>query len=208
MMVHRFALVLLYSAAALAAANAADVPVPIQPPEDAPLKDGWTFAVSSYFWAAGMAGNVGQFGLPPAHLESDFGDILSDLDFAFMGIAEARNDRFSLFGDVIYTKISRSAATPFGIVADHVEVTSETFIGLAGVGYSIFEDDRGYIDLVGRARVWHTNTDLSLVGGLGVLDEYSDGATWGRRDGRFSYPVFPHRHDLSERLGPGRRWSG
>jgi hypothetical protein len=132
MMVRRFALVLLYSAAALAAANAADVPVPIQPPEAVLLEDGWTFAASSYFWAAGMSGNVGQFGLPPAHLESDFGDILSDLDFAFMGIAEARNDRFSLFGDVIYTKISSGTATPFGIVADRVDVMSETFIGLAG----------------------------------------------------------------------------
>jgi hypothetical protein len=39
----------------------------------------------------------------------DFGDILKDLDFGAMAIAEARYDRYSLFTDILYTKISAVA---------------------------------------------------------------------------------------------------
>jgi hypothetical protein len=50
---------------------------------------------------------VGQFDLPPVHLDSSFDDIRDDLDFSIMAIAEARRQRFSLLADVAYTKISR-----------------------------------------------------------------------------------------------------
>lgn len=50
-----------------------------------------------------VSGDVGQFGLPAVHVESDFGDMLKDLDFASMAVGEARRDRFSIFGDVICT---------------------------------------------------------------------------------------------------------
>ena len=48
-----------------------------------------------YFWAAGISGDVGQFGLPPVHIDADFGDIFDHLDFGAMAIGEARYDRYS-----------------------------------------------------------------------------------------------------------------
>lgn len=169
----------LISAAANSSANAADLRQPFIVPEAKPVaRDGWTFAVSPYFWGAGISGQVGQFGLPAIHLESDFGDILKDLDFGFMAIGEARHDRFSTFGDVIYTKVSSGAATPIGVVAGRIDATSETFAGLVGAGYAVFQDGRSNIDVVAGARVWHASTEISFSGGLldGVSDR--DGATW------------------------------
>ncbi len=45
-------------------------------------------------------------------MDADFSDLLSNLDFAFMAAGEARYDRFSIFGDVIYTKLGADASTP------------------------------------------------------------------------------------------------
>jgi hypothetical protein len=169
----------LFSVTAGSVASAADLRQPFIIPETKPAAgDGWTFAASPYFWGAGISGDVGQFGLPAVHLESDFGDILKDLDFGFMAVGEARYDRFSIFGDVIYTKVSSGAATPLGIVAGRVDVTSETFVGLVGTGYAIFQDGRSNIDVVAGARVWHASTEISISGGRLDGVSGSDGATW------------------------------
>lgn len=159
-------------------AISADLLVPATPTEKPVEQDGWRFAVSSYFWAAGLSGDTAQFGTPPVHLDLEFGDILSDLDFAAMTIGEARNGRYSVFADVMYTKTSSDGGTPLGIVAKSVGVTSETFAGLVGGGYSILQDGRGYLDVVAGARLWYVNTDLSFSGG--VLDgaDFNDNAAW------------------------------
>ncbi|MCO5063463.1 MAG: hypothetical protein M9924_03510 [Rhizobiaceae bacterium] len=164
-------------AACHGSAYAADAPQSAPVPIEAD-SSGWTFAFSPYFWAAGLSGDISQFGLPTVHVNSDFGDILSNLDFAAMAVGEARNGTYSFFGDVMYTKLSSGTATPRGIVANTVDVTSETFAGLFGAGYSVFSDDRGYLDIVAAARVWHVSTEISFSGGILNGVDVDDSATW------------------------------
>ncbi|MCY1364269.1 hypothetical protein D9M69_510660 [compost metagenome] len=95
-----------------------------------------------------------------------------------MAVGEARHGRFSVFGDIIYTKVSSEAATPLGIVAGRVDATSETFAGLVGAGYAVFQDGRSTIDVVAGARLWHASTEISFSGGLLDGVSGSDGATW------------------------------
>ena len=93
--------------------QAADVsPLMAPPPQPAESQPGWTFSVAPYFWMAGLSGDTSQFGLPTVHMDADFGDILDHLDFAFMAAGEARYDRFSIIGDIIYTKLSADGETP------------------------------------------------------------------------------------------------
>ena len=141
-------------------------------------EQGWTFVVAPYFWAAGISGDVGQFGLPTFHIDSSFSDILKNLDFAAMAVAEARYDRYSIFGDLIYVKLSADTDTPRGILANKVDVTSETFSGLIGAGYSVLQSDAGNLDIVGGMRVWSVNTDIGFHGGILGGRSPSDGATW------------------------------
>ncbi|WP_223216447.1 hypothetical protein [Rhizobium mesosinicum] len=158
---------------------AADFNSPMTPAtHQTETESGWTFTFAPYFWAAGLSGDVAQFGLPTVDVDMSFSDIFEHLDFGAMAIGEARYDRYSIFGDIIYTKISGSAGTPRGIVASEVEVSTETFAGLLGVGYSIIDDNTSRLDVVGAARVWSVDTDISFSGG--VLDGVtrSDGATW------------------------------
>ncbi len=178
-MLSRLETVLMLGLLAAVPAQAADVPIPMSPEQVEAEADGWTFAVSPYFWAAGLSGDIAQFGLPATiHIDADFGDIFNNLDFAAMAIGEARYDRFSIFGDVMYTKLTVGSGTPRGIVADSVDVTSETFAGLVGAGYSLFKDDRSYFDVVAGARVWSVNTEISVNGGLLDGADVSDGETW------------------------------
>jgi hypothetical protein len=160
-------------------AKAADVYSPVTPgAEQIVTAEGWTFSVAPYFWAAGLSGEVGSFGLPTVDVDASFSDIFDHLDFGAMAIGEARYDRYSIFGDVMYTKISGSAGTPRGILASSVEVSSETFMGLIGAGYSLVDNSSGRLDVVGGVRVWSADTDVSFSGGILDGVSRSDGATW------------------------------
>lgn len=179
-MKHLIALVTALAAGLLSVSPvvAADITSPMAPELKQTEREGWTFAVSPYFWAAGMSGDSGLFGLPTVHTDMKFSEILDDLDFGAMAIGEARYDRYSLFTDLMYSKISSGSGTPRGIIADHVEVTSETFTGLIGAGYSVLQDERGNLDIVAGARVWHASTELSFSGGILDGVNRTDSATW------------------------------
>lgn len=140
--------------------------------------DGWTFAFAPYFWAAGLSGDVANFGLPAVDVDASFSDILDVLDFGAMAIAEARNGPYSFYGDLIYTKLSGDIGTPRGVLASRVDVDSETFAGLFAFGYSVLADGSGHLDVVGGVRVWSIDTGLSFIGGILDGAAASDGATW------------------------------
>ncbi|WP_246748703.1 hypothetical protein [Rhizobium setariae] len=158
---------------------AADVsPLLVPSQEPAEVQDAWSFAVSPYFWAAGMSGKTKQFGLPTVKIDADFGDIFNNLDFAFMAAAEARYDRYSVIGDFMYVKLSADGHTPFGVVANDVDVDSTTFAGLLGAGYAIVDDPSARLDIVGGVKVWSVDTSLSFNGGLLNGRQADDSATW------------------------------
>jgi len=169
---------LVWAALSSTSAGAADLVSAAAPDPVAAGEPGWTYSVTPYFWAAGLSGQTSQFGLPVVDIDADFSDIFDNLDFAAMLIGEARNGRYSLFGDIIYTKLSSGAATPLGIAATSVDVEASTFAGLAGAGYSVIEGPSGRFDVVGAVRVWSVDTDISFDGGVFDGQTRSDGATW------------------------------
>ncbi|MCY1740521.1 hypothetical protein [Ensifer sp. SL37] len=159
--------------------RAADVYSPMMPQaQQKTVESGWSISFAPYFWAAGLSGDIAQFGLPTVHADASFRDITDHLDFGAMAIGEARYDPYSIFGDVMYTKISGETGTPKGILATDAQLKSETFAGFLGVGYSVFEDNVSRLDIVGGLRVWSVESELSFRGGL--LDGVSrtDRATW------------------------------
>ena len=159
--------------------RAADVISATAPTVEPAVSDGWTFSVTPYFWAAGLSGETRAFGLPGVvDFDTDFSDILDHLDFAAMAIVDARHDRYSIFGDLIYTKLSAGSETPFGVFATSADVTAETFAGLVGAGYSVLQGPSGHLDIVGGIRVWSVDVDLSFDGGPLNGQSFSDGATW------------------------------
>jgi opacity protein-like surface antigen len=160
-----------------AAVQAADISAP-------EAADGWAFTASAYLWGAGIEGQSGVFGLPPQDVDLSFSDILEDLDFAFMGLGEARNGPFVLGLDVTYSKvgseIDNPRERPGPELINKLDIDSTTWMVTGYGGYSIIDTDDVRIDLVGGARLWSVNTEFELDSDLAALDgsTVDDGATW------------------------------
>ncbi|WP_431320256.1 hypothetical protein [Rhizobium sp. YTU87027] len=158
--------------------RAADLLPATAPQPQAQQPNGWTFSFAPYFWVAGLDGKSQVFGLPTVDLHENFGDILKDLDFAFMAAGDARYDRFSIFTDINYARVTTGAATTRGVVADEVDVKSVTFTSLLGVGYTVYQDAKARLDVTAGARYWHVETRIALNGGLIGNLSRTDTANW------------------------------
>lgn len=159
-------------------ARAADQPYErIEAGAPAPAS-GWTFTVSAYFWMSGIDGDVGQFGLPPVHVDMRFADIVETLDFGAMTVGEARYGRFGLFSDLIYVKTSDSSGTPRGVLANRVGVDQQSLVFTGAGEYRLIESPGGTLDAMAGFRVWSVDTDLAFTGGLLNGVRRSDGDTW------------------------------
>lgn len=160
-------------------AFAADLPVPVQVEVVAPaLEPEWQITIAPYLWMAGLNGDTAVFGFPEVEVDQSFSDILKALDIGAMAVTEIRYGRFGLFTDLIYAKVSDSSATPFGILADSAELTSQTLTFTAAPEFRIVDGQRGSLDVMAGARLWWVDNDLSFSGG--VLDgvSASDSETW------------------------------
>ena len=148
------------------------------PGADGPPSDEWKFSVTPYFWAAGLSGKVSQPRLAVIDIDTSFDKLFDNLDFGAMLIGDARKGRYSIFGDLIYTKIGTQGDTPRGILATSADVRASTFAGLLGMGYSVLENSPHQLDVVAGLRVWSVDTDITLKGARLNDRTRSDGATW------------------------------
>jgi hypothetical protein len=157
-----------------AAAFSADVAAP-EPASD------WTFAGALYLWGAGISGDSGVFGLPPQEVDLSFSDILQDLDFAFMGLGEARNGRFVMGMDLTYTKVGADVDNPRSAenrLIDKVSVDTTSWMVTGFAGYSILDTEEITLDLIGGARYWSVNTDFDVDFSTLADRSFDDGASW------------------------------
>ncbi|SIT10269.1 hypothetical protein [Achromobacter sp. MFA1 R4] len=162
-------------AGSAAAADAAPQPAPVM---DSTVSNEWKFSVSPYFWAAGLSGKVSHRRLPVIDIDASFDKIFDNLDFAAMLMGDARKDRYSIFGDLIYVKLGAQGDTPRGILASSADVKSESFTGLIGMGYSVLDKSAHDLDVVAGLRVWSVDTDITFKGALANGRKDSDSATW------------------------------
>lgn len=146
--------------ASIGSASAADVLTPEEPVTPAPAASGWTFAVTPYVWMSSMSGDV-KYGSLQANFDSSFSEILDHLDFAAMGTVEARYDRFSVFSDLLYMKLSADAKVDrLGLEADF---GTEILQWTPAVAYSIVKTERGNFDVMAGARIWSIETSLDVT---------------------------------------------
>jgi hypothetical protein len=113
----------------------------------------WDFDLAPYVWALNVNGDS-QFGNLQSEVDIGFDQILENLDMAAMVHMEARKDRWLLFGDLVYGKITIEDAVPplslgpfnignqtFGpfAVTPDVEVEGKMTFLEAAIGYAIKE---------------------------------------------------------------------
>jgi hypothetical protein len=131
---------------------------------------GWTFAIAPYVWLPALRATYSLNG-PAGTTVTDstnvgFGDYLSQLNFALMGSAQARHNRFTIMTDLIYANASiTSSSSQFSNVnlgGRSIEIpgTQQVSTGtrLAATiwsvegGYTLLHGGWGNLDAVGGLR--------------------------------------------------------
>jgi len=138
--------------------------------------DRWEFSVAPYAFFAALDGRVGVVG-QTAQVDASFSDIFKNLDFAAMGTFEARKGNWSFIGNAMYMSLSGKRVTPSPFFAD-IDVEVKEFIFDPVVAYRVLKVERGNIDLLGGARLWHVKSHLTFQPRILPLVDVEGSKTW------------------------------
>jgi hypothetical protein len=162
------------------AAQAADVAMPVKPIA-APALDAWMFTLAPYVWMPSLNGSTTVKGRT-TNVDVTFVDILEhtkipkDL-FGVMAYFEARNGRYSFFGDVVYLKVglngdmtrSRGTDNLNASVGASAGLKIEMVIAQLAAAYEVARwastsgpGSSTAIDLYGGVRGWWQKADASF----------------------------------------------
>ena len=151
----------------------------LAPPEEPIAPDGgWSFTFAPYLWAAGMQGDIAQFGLPEVDVDLSFSDIMKNFDIGVMGVGEARHGRFGVLTDLLYLKLSAGHnVDPKGPIDADVDLSTETLTFLGAAEYRLIDDEAGSLDALAGARLWWVDTDFKFSGNA-INESANDSETW------------------------------
>lgn len=173
---HSLFILLLAIAGTGGAGLAADLtPSPPTPVAEAPLPmpTGWTYRVTPYGWLTALKGTQTVRGRS-VKVDASFIDIVekSDSLVALMGNVEARNGPFALYGDLVWSKIGaeggnvRSRTLAPGVTSTlGTSLSLDITMAIAEVGaaYEVARSGPLAFDILGGARYWYQEADLSFA---------------------------------------------
>ena len=139
---------------------------------------GWAFTAVPYVWFTSVEGDVATIrGIPPAEVDARFGDILDNADFAFMGYFEGRRDRWGFSADLLYMDISADGNGPIPAFSK-TEMDFKAFTGTFGPFYRAVQEESFTLDVMAGARLWVTDTELTLKSNTGPGQSNDEKETW------------------------------
>jgi hypothetical protein len=128
--------------------------------------------IEPYLWNAGFSGNLGVPGtgpgLPGDIIDTTFGDLIDNLEIAGGGMlyGEWRGNRWSVFGDWTYARLTSQAASPVPILFSGVEGELKGHIVQGAAGYRIYGGEMSRADVFGGVRYYDLTIRLDLRAGL------------------------------------------
>ena len=134
--------------------------------------DDWQFGFKIYAFLPDINGELNY--APPGgsdDISVDIGDILDSLKMTFMGSFEARKGKWSGFTDVIYMDVgddkSKSVSLPNDTTVDllDADLDLKAVVWTLGGAYTIWRDQKSYVDLLAGARLLALDTEVKLTGG-------------------------------------------
>ena len=133
-----------------------------------PETSDWRFTVAPYVWGVGLSGDVGLFGREPVELDIPFSDILQNLNFAAMGVAEAHNGTWGALVDVNYTSLSASQTVSRDIGQGSIKLkagvdVTEFLATVMGQWRAVRRRTLFSLDLMAGGRYWNVQNELSFT---------------------------------------------
>lgn len=119
------------------------------------------FLITPYLWISSVESRVAT-PIGTVTTEASFGDIMSNFDFGFMAGMEFRRGRIGLLGDIVYTNLGTSKATPgIGPFTNVDGRLKQTLFG-GYVAWRAGEMSMADIDLLGGFRLYSVDTSVTL----------------------------------------------
>jgi hypothetical protein len=145
----------------------------------------WTYDLSMNLWFSDTGVTTDT---PRGEVEAElsFSDAIQDLDFAFMGTAEARNGPWGVIGDLLYFNLTADGPTPDGLLFSEVAVGSKITVLSGLVAYRIHEDAKVAFDVGAGFRAFWTNVDTTFVGAAAPTEAFG-------QDNNFVDPILAAR---------------
>lgn len=169
-------LVSLSSETAFATSDDADAsatePAPVEPAEQ---ESDWQVSSITYLWFSGVHGDVEiPGGENEVEVDQSFIDLLSDLEFGFMGALDVRHKRFVAIGDILFTRLGTKAEPRNNLDFLTAKVTTKMFIGTLVGGYRIVDQGPLFIDILAGGRLGAVDVKLELDGPLQTRERDAD----------------------------------
>ena len=126
----------------------------------------WTYDLSMNLWFSGT-GVTADTPKGQVDAELSFSDAIQDIDFAFMGTAEARHGPWGIIGDLLYFNLTADGPTPKGLLFSEVAVGSKITVLTSVLAYRIHQDENVVVDVGAGLRGFWTDIDTTFVGAPG-----------------------------------------
>lgn len=141
----------------------------------------WQNEISIYGWYAGINGTTNIPGGLDPEISVDASEIIEDLKMILMGNYEGKYGKWSIIVDAIYMDIGGSSDKPVLLGARSVDLDISSWVVSGGVGYDLFQSERGMLAIVGGVRylALDAEVDLGVMGNPLVERSGSDGLVDG-----------------------------
>ena len=137
----------------------------------------WTYDLSMNLWFTDTAVTTDT---PRGQVDAElsFSDAIQDLDFAFMGTAEARNGRWGVIGDLLYFNLTADGPTPNGLLFSEVAAGTQITVLSGVVAYRVHEDEKVAVDVGAGFRAFWTDIDTTFVGAAAPTETFGQSKDW------------------------------
>jgi hypothetical protein len=148
-------------------------PVELEPKETASSptitdNNHWYFNLGMPGWLAFISGDIGLHGTT-ANVDVDFGQIITHVAGIASLSAEARYDRFGVYGDFLYMSLSAGVYND-GLIKK-VQLSLDSYIADGEVYYRVLEGPRGWLDLRAGGRYTNLYNKLQLTAADNKIDQ-------------------------------------
>src|SRR6266566_9216933 len=169
-LVNRFLIstILLSAPVLLAGPEPYDTSKEMAPPPNITSSDHWYFNIGMPGWLAFISGDIGLHGTT-SNVDVGFGQIITHVAGIASLSAEARYDRFGVYGDLLYMSLSAGIYND-GLIKK-VELSVDSYIADGEVYYRVLEGPRGSLDLRAGARYTNIYNKLQLTAADSKIDQ-------------------------------------
>ena len=124
--------------------------------------DQWQFTIEPYLWLTAIDGSTKN----GADFSVDIGDVLSDLEFAFMGVVGVKKGKWSFMIDTFYADLKDTKDSSLTVLSRTIdfqtEVEVKTWIVTPVIGYTHIDCEKGKLDVVAGVRYLDVEIDVNV----------------------------------------------